>query len=370
MTPFPRILDRYVLGQFLRMLGLTLVALIVVFVLIHLMDHIDVFLDHNAKWSDVGRFYLYQTPYNLGITLPMAMLVATILSIGELGKHGELTAMKASGVSLFRTVGPILVFAGLASVVSLFLGETVVPGLNEKGNDVYEEDILGGTKEFENYRGNFVYQDRDGYTYLIRSLFVEDTLGSAEQVEIQRRLPDDTFIRINAPNMVWETASGGWVLRDGEVRVFPAGGDEQMYRFTLLRAGALDDGPEELLAEEKDPEEMGYADLSAYIADRERLGVETRAQEVDLQMKLAYPFANLIVVLFGVAIVGSAAHAGRGSGTVGFGVALFLTIVFWGFLRVGQGIGYGGGLSPAVAAWLANAVFGVGAVVLLTRAKT
>ena len=365
-----RRLDRYVLGQFLRMLVLTLVALTAVFVLIHLMDHIDVFIDHEAEWKDVGRFYLYQTPYNLGITLPMAMLVATILSIGELGKHGELTAMKGSGVSLFRTVAPIIAFAVFASFFSLILGETVVPDLNLKGNDVYEEDILGGTKEFENYRGNFVYQNRDGLTYVIRSLFVEDTLGSAEQVEIQRKLADGTFIRMNAPNMVWEPSSGRWVLRDGEIRIFPAGGDEQMYRFTLLRGTGLDDPPQELLAEEKDPEEMGYADLAAYIADRERLGVETRAQQVDLQMKLAYPFANLIVVLFGVAIVGSAAHAGRGTGTVGFGVALFLTIVFWGFLRVGQGIGYGGGLEPMVAAWLPNTVFGLGALALLSRART
>ncbi len=365
-----RLLDRYVMGQFLRTLGLTLLALTAVFVLVHLMDHIDVYLDHNARWSDVGRFYLYETPYNLGITLPMAILVATILSIGEMGKHGELTALKASGVSLYRMAAPILVCGLVASVVSLTLGETVVPRLNEKGNDVYEEDVLGGTKEFENYRGNFVYQDRDGLTYIVRSLFVEDSLGSAEQVEIQRKLDDGTFLRVNAPNMVWEEASGTWVLRDGEIRVFPQGGDEQMYRFALLRARALDDSPAELLAEEKDPEEMGYADLKRYIADRERLGVETRAQQVDLQMKLAYPFASLIVVLFGVAIVGSAAHAGRGSGTVGFGVALFLTILFWGFLRVGQGIGYGGGLSPVLAAWLSNAVFGLGALALLSRART
>ena len=365
-----RRLDRYVLGQFFRILGLTLVSLTVVFVLIHLMDHIDIFIDHNAKWSDVGRFYLYQTPYNLGITLPMAMMIATILSIGDLGKHGELTAMKASGISLFRLVLPIVVFSVLMSFFTLFLGETIVPDLNEVGNDVYEEEILGGAEEFENYRGNFVYQDRDGYTYIIRSMFVEESLGSAEQVEIQHKLSDGTFIRINAPTMVWEPASGTWVLRDGEVRVFPKEGEEQMYTFTLLRSPWLNDAPQELLAEEKDPEEMGYKDLQAYIADRERLGVETRSHQVDLQVKVAYPFANLIVVLFGVAIVGSAAHAGRSSGTVGFGIALFLTIVFWGFLRVGQGIGYGGGLSPVVAAWLANAMFGLGSAVLLARAKT
>jgi lipopolysaccharide export LptBFGC system permease protein LptF len=55
---------------------------------------------------------------------------------------------------------------------------------------------------------------------------------------------------------------------------------------------------------------------------------------------------------------------------MGFGIALFLTIVFWGFLRVGQGIGYGGGLAPVWAAWLANGVFLVVALILLSRART
>ena len=58
-------------------------------------------------------------------------------------------------------------------------------------------------------------------------------------------------------------------------------------------------------------------------------------------MKIAYPFANFVILIFGIALVGSASHASRQSGTVGFGLALFLTIIFWGFLRVGQGIGYG-----------------------------
>jgi lipopolysaccharide export system permease protein len=365
-----RRLDRYVLGEFLRVLVITLLALTAVYVMVHLMDHIDVYLDQNATWGAIARYYLLQLPYNSLLTLPMAMLIGTILSIGELGKHGELTAMKSSGISLYRIVTPIVLFAFLVSLGTLVLGETVVPRLNERANDVYEKEVIGEGEQFENYRGNFVYQDRDGYTYIVRSLFVEESLGSADQVEIQRKLEDGTFVRINAPNMVWEPSAQRWVLRDGEIRVFPAGGDEQMYTFMMMRSPDLDDHPEELLAEEKDPEEMGYYDLDRYIADRERLGVDTRTLRVDLHLKLSYPFANLIIVLFGLAVVGSAAHAGRHTGTVGFGVALFLTIVFWGFLRVSQGLGYGGGLEPSMAAWLANAVFAVVAVILLARART
>jgi lipopolysaccharide export system permease protein len=321
----------------------------------------------------------------------MAVLIATIISIGELGRHGELTAMKSSGLSLYRITMPLVAFGLALTLGVLFLGETIVPRLNERGNEVYEEEILDQPKDFEDFRGNFVYQNPEGYTYLVRSMFVNDSGGaSADQVEIQREMEDGTFLRINAPQMTWEGETGTWALRNGELRVFPGPApvsadstvpdsastsaarpiDERMFTFALLRSAGISDSPQELLVESKDPEEMGYEDLVRYIDDRERLGADTRQEQVDLHMKVAYPFANFVILIFGIALVGSASHASRQSGTVGFGLALFLTIIFWGFLRVGQGIGYGGGLPPFAAAWLANGIFGLVGLVLLARAKT
>lgn len=402
---FGRRLDRYVMGEFLKVLVIALFSLALITILVHLMDHIDIFLDHDAAWADVGRFYLLEVPYNLLITLPMAVLIATILTIGDLGRHGELIAMKASGISLYRISAPIVAFALVLSLGVLMLGETWVPRLLQRSNEVYDVAILGRGESAENYRGSFVYQNDEGYTYIVRSLFVEDSASSADQVEIQRYYPDGTFVRINAPRMVWNEGTGTWVLRNGELRVFPGrdegpedgrppvvdsaaavadsppearsavrarprGSEERMFAFTLLRSPHLGDSPQELLVERKEPEEMGYFELEEYIQERDRLGADTRKERVDLHMKLAYPFANFIIAIFGIALVGSAAHTGRRSATVGFGVALFLTIVFWGFLRVGQGVGYGGGLPPVWAGWMANGVFLVVGVGLLFRART
>lgn len=375
-----RLLDRHVLWEFVKVLAVALLALASITILVHLMDHVDVFLDQKAAWSDVGRFYLYEVPYNLILTLPMAMLVATILTIGDLGRHGELTAMKSSGISLYRIGLPLVAFGLVTSAAVMVLGQTLVPRLNGEADDIYQQDILKRESDYENFRGNFVYQNSDGYTYIVRSLFVEDDGSSADQVEVQRQLADGTFLRIDAPQMVWDDSLNVWVLRNGEIRVFPGRDeapadtlhpfDERMYTFHLLRSPHLDDHPKELLAREKDTEEMGYTELQSYISERERLGAETRKERVDLQMKISYPFANLIIVIFGIAMVGSASHAGRQSATAGFGFALFLTIVFWGLLRVSQGIGYGGGLAPPVAAWLPNGAFLLFGIVLLLRART
>ena len=219
---FVRLLDRYVTRRFLATLALSLAALTVIFVLIHIMDHVDVYIDHDTPWSTVGRYYLLQMPYNTLLTLPMAVLIATIISIGEMGRHGELTAMKSSGLSLYRITLPLMAFGLALTLGVLVLGETIVPRLNEQSNEVYEEEILDQPADFEDFRGNFVYQNPEGYTYLVRSMFVNDSGGgSADQVEIQREMEDGTFLRINAPQMTWEAARGMWALQNGELRVFP-----------------------------------------------------------------------------------------------------------------------------------------------------
>ncbi|MFN2431205.1 MAG: LptF/LptG family permease [Gemmatimonadota bacterium] len=365
----PLILDRYVLREFFKILLLAVLSSTVIFVLIHIMDHIDGYLDHDATFGEVLRYYLYLLPYNAVITLPMAMLIATILTMGELGRHEEITAMKAGGRSLYRIVFPILAVALGISLGVLLLGETVIPRLSAEAEEIHEVEIVERRNEYANYRADFPYQTEAGYTFLIRSLFADDSTGaSADQVEIQKRLPDGGFLRINAPRMYWETGSERWILTDGYYRYFPPGGEEQSWHFGFLRSPHFTETPEDFLQPAKEPEEMSWGELATYIDRKERTGDEVTRERVDLHMKLAYPFANFVIVLFGVTLAGRSARE-RGA-ALGFGLALSLCILFWVFIKVGQGIGYGGGLPPWLGAWLANLVFGALGMGLLLRARS
>ena len=95
-----KILDRYLLGEFLSYLTLSLIGFIVIFVVVDLFQKIDVFLDHKAPAGLVIRFYLYRAPEVVVLVLPVALLLATFLALGQLNKFGELTAMRAAGRSL------------------------------------------------------------------------------------------------------------------------------------------------------------------------------------------------------------------------------------------------------------------------------
>ncbi|MBA2563933.1 MAG: LptF/LptG family permease [Gemmatimonadetes bacterium] len=367
MAPF--ILDRYVLREFFKILLLSILCSTVIFVLIHVMDHIDGYLDHDATLGEVAAYYLYQLPYNAVITLPMAMLIATILTMGDLGRHEEITAMKAGGRSLFRIVLPILLTGLTTSLGVLVLGETAIPRMSARAEEIHDVQIAERRNEYRNYRADFPYQSEAGWTFLIRSLFADTTSGaSADQVEVQKTLADGTFIRINSPRMYWEPGPGRWVLTDGYLRQFPRGGSERSWRFGFLSSPQFTETPQDFLQVPKEPEEMSYAELARYINRKGRTGGDTVRERVDLHMKVAYPFANFVIVLFGVTLAGRSARQ-RGA-ALGFGLALFLCIFFWAFIKVGQGIGYGGGIEPWLAAWLANMIFGGLGVALLLRARS
>ncbi len=365
----PFLLDRYVLGEFFRILLLAVVASTLVFVLIHLIDHIDDYLDHDATIAEVGRYYLYLLPYNAIITLPMAMLIATLLTMGELGRHQELTAMKAAGRSLYRIVAPVLGTALVISLGVLWLGETVVPRLNARASDVEEVDIKERRNDYRDYRSDFPYRNDAGYVFLIRSLFANEKAGaSADQVAVERQLPDGGFVRIYSPKMYWEPEQRRWVLTDGYYRYFTPRGEERSWHFAFLRSPAFRETPQDFLQRPREPEEMGYVELARYIDRKERTGGDATRHKVDLNMKLAYPFANFVIVLFGVTLAGRSVK--DPGAALGFGLALFLCILFWMSIKVGQGIGYGGGLPPWGAAWLANILFGTIGLGLMLRVRT
>lgn len=365
----PFILDRYVLREFFRTLMLAVMASTVVFVLIHLMDHIDGYLDQEATLAEVVRYYAYLLPYNGIITLPMAMLIATILTMGELGRHEEITAMKAAGRSIYRIVLPLLLVAAGISVGVLLLGETVVPQLSRTANEIHDVEIAERRNDFRNYRADFPYRNDAGYTFLIRSLFSDSTTGSsADQILVHKEMPDGGVLRISAPKMFWEPERRRWILTDGWYRYFTPEGEERSWRFGFLRSPAFAETPQDFLQPPLEPEAMGYAELRRYIDRKERTGGDTTRERVDLNLKIAYPFANLVIVLFGVTLAGRSAR--RGGAALGFGLALFLCIVFWMSIKFGQGVGYGGGLPPWLAAWLANIVFGALGLMLLLRARS
>jgi lipopolysaccharide export system permease protein len=139
------------------------------------------------------------------------------------------------------------------------------------------------------------------------------------------------------------------------------------FAFDTLKQKDLTETPQQLLAEQKDPEEMNYAELGRFIESIQRSGGDARKLEVERMLKIAVPLACLVVVLFGSALGNSTGRAGP---AMGVGIALGTVLIYLLIVRVAQGMGAGGVIPPPLAAWLPNFLFlGIG-LGLLWRTST
>lgn len=355
-----RIVSRHLVGQFLAALAFSFVAFVGIFIVVNLVENLDTFIDRGIPTFQVAKYYVCYVPYIVVLTLPVAMLLASLFSVGQLARNNELCAMKASGLSLYQVLGPLFVLALGVSLFALVIGEKVVPGASGRAMR-----IKGGEGQAAASRADVFLRDEGGRIVSVR--YYDAARKTARDVDISVGTPGQAALaeRIVAKEMVWE--KGAWVLRDGRIRRF-VGDGEVITAFDTLRAGQLVTFvPSDFAKQRKRPEEMDYFELSAHIHKSRRSGLDPTRWVVERHLKLAFPFANLIIVLFGAPLSSTMRRTGK---TVGFGLSLVVCFVYYGTVRTAQALGWNGVLPPFAAAWVGNIVFGgLGAVLLLKAPK-
>lgn len=354
------LLDRYLLRQFIAtMLGLVL-GLPLLFVVADVTDNLDKYLSRGIPPRDVALSYLYFFPQAIYWALPIAGLVATVFTIGNMTRHQEITAAKAGGVSFYRLIAPLLVMAALLSVAAVALGE-VIPGANQR------RFVLVGERQFTTgtLRTNFVFQTETGYTLSARRLDAESD-QMAEIVLERDGAADAPAVHLVARRATWRPDTG-WVLGHGYYRSFDTTAVERLFEFDSARVASLKETPEELLARPKDPEEMRYGEMERFMETIRRSGGDTRKLEVELAQKISLPMAILVIVLFGAPLSTSTQ---RGGAAYGVGISLAVTMIYLLLFRVGTAVGASGAVPPLVAAWAPNALFLLGGIYLMARVRT
>jgi lipopolysaccharide export system permease protein len=149
------------------------------------------------------------------------------------------------------------------------------------------------------------------------------------------------------------------------VRKFGPDG-EQAERFNVKSFPEITEVPDDFSKDEKTTEEMNIVQYARYIKRVGQSGGVTRKLNVALQTKIAFPFANLIVVLIGTALAGA---VNRGGIAIGSGLALSISFLYYGFIRAGEALGNSGTLPAPLAAWIGNAFFLILGLLLLRRAQ-
>jgi len=355
-----RILDRYIFRQFAASFFMLVLGLPLLFVIVDLTDQLDNYLARGVSMGAVALSYVYYLPQFVFWSMPIAALVATVFTIGNMTRHQEIAAAKAGGVSFYRLLAPILLMAGVLSVAAVAVGELI-----PVTNGMRAEALGERQRELSPLRTNFVFQTQGGHVLSVRRL--DTATQQMINLVVEREGRDDApAIHGTAEQANW-SAGSGWTLEEGHLRVLDGEGAEKAFAFASLRIPSLQETPEELLAEPKDPEEMRYAEIDRFIAAIERSGGDARELRVEQAQKISLPLAILVIVLFGAPLSTSSQ---RGGAAYGIGMSLAVTMVYLMLFKVGTAVGASGALSPLVAAWLPNALFFVSGVYLLARVRT
>ncbi len=316
------------------------------------MDNLDDFLDLNASVGMITIYYLYFIPEIIKLMIPVAMLLSALFTTGRMSTYNELTALKSSGVSLYRFMAPILLFAIFVSIASIYFNGWIVPSANKKkfeiGRIYFHKDIQYVSKT------NIFIQD--SRTRILTIGMYDDSRNIALQVSIQdfdRTIPTIINTRYDANEMRWLSASGTWTLHKGTQRSF-RDSSEIIHRFDSLSIGVLNFTPEDIRKKQEKPEEMNYTDLRQFIKNQQRAGHDASRWLVDFYGKIAFPFASVIVIIFGIPFSSIKRRGGLG---VEFGIAIGISFLYMIFQQISQAFGYNGDLNPLLTAWLANIIF-------------
>ena len=357
-----KLLDRYIVKQFLVTAFFALVAVTVIFVVIDALEHLDDFIDKQATMTIVAQYYFYFIPEIIKLIMPVALLLASLFVTARMSTQFELTAMKSSGVSLYRTMVPYVVVALLISAAAVYFNGWIVPLANKKKFNI--ERVYLHKDQIAAYSANIYFQDSP--TRILSIGYFDEARNTATRVSIQDFSDTDITVligRVDAISMVWDTTARSWVLMQGTRRWFQQG-KEKLKEFATSSAGRLHFDPDDLRKKQEKPDEMDYYTMKYFIEGQQRAGQDVARWQVDFYSKISFPFASVIVVLFGVPFSSLRRRGGVG---VQLGISLLICFIYLIFMKVSQVFGYNGDINPLLTAWLANIFFFGAALYVILR---
>jgi LPS export ABC transporter permease LptF/LPS export ABC transporter permease LptG len=358
------IIDRYLMRQYLLLIGIGLLIGAAFSVIVDLIQSLDRFLRAKPPWMYIAQHFLYLVPRELYKGLPLIVLVATVFLFVSLTRQRELDALKAAGMSLYRACAPILVIAFLISVGALVFQETALPLIAAKAEEVDRVKIRGFPPRHLQQQGQMWFRSSD--RRFLKIGLLDPVARSLDGLIVLDLSPDFRLIgRLDVRRAQW--VSDGWEMWGGIARQIGASQQVQSRSFDH-RVMELPEHIDDFIRVQKLPDAMSFRELRAYVAKLRDGGHQVGTYLVQLYSKLSFPLVHLIMAL--VAIPFALATPRSGGRAVGIGVAIVVAVASWMVHSVALAFARADLLPPALAAWSANIIFtGLGTALLLS-AKT
>jgi lipopolysaccharide export system permease protein len=340
-------IDRYISGLFWTyFIGGSLVFL-TIFLAIDAMSTMV-----SYKGIELGvllRYYLYYLPEIYSKLLPVACLLATVLSISAMNKANEMVALFAAGMSLFRITLPLLLWVSLISGISFFALDRLGPAMARQKNFIFYNEIKKTPGLFSTVKTNKIWYRSKNAIFNIKTLSVKG--DTAQSLTLYFFSPEWDLMQMITADKV-ELKGPTWNLIDGSVTLFTSTSSFPLTSQFKTKQIAMGEDAQDLQSSGQTSDMLSQSELSRFIDRNREAGLDTIRYQVDYHGKFSFAMAGLVMCLLGIPF--SVGKARSGGSMMNAGIVILLVFVYWVLYSSSLTLGTHGHLNPVVAAWAPN----------------
>lgn len=363
-----KVFDRYIVRELLKPLICAASVLIFLILVADLFDNLDEFLRYKTPLAAIIQYYLALIPLAFIQILPWSAWISTMFLLVNFGVHNEIIAMKAAGLKITTIIKPIFFLGFLLGIFSFLVSDRIVPVTHRIASDlkavhIEKEKEEGREKDLK----NVTYLSKNGQLYYFRNFFpasqeVRDVIGLWLDPNAR-----NTRRKMMAKRGLW--TESGWIFYEvlesqmdsrGRILGEPKAYAEKQY-------AEINFTPRELASISSDTAFLSYRELKASIRKLKENGVHVHSERVDLQSRLSFPWAALVMMMLCVPLL--ARTTNRRVIALNVLACMGLVFVFHVIGAVGIALGKAGKIFPFLSAWMGNIAFSMGSLIALEKAN-
>lgn len=368
---FPLILDEYVIRQFLAVLAMVLTAFVMLMLVFTFFELLGDIIRNQTPFIIVGEYLFNLMPSMIYIITPLSVLIAVLVVFGALNRTNELTAMKATGISLYRIIVPILVIASVLSISLFVFDEVYLPAANRKQEALH--NVIKG-KPAQTYlrpdrKWMFGEQETGKPGHIFYYEFFDPDNDRFANITVFEFDPTTFSLsrRIFAAGAHWDPQIHRWIFEHGWERNFEGDKVTNFQTFEVQTFPEIVELPQYFKKETRPSQEMSFNELQTYIRDLRQSGLDTMRLRVQLNRKLAYPLITLVMAILAIPF---ALSMGKRGSLAGIAVAIGMAIAYMFVDGMFEAMGNVNMLPAFLAAWSPDVLFGLAGSYLLLRTPT
>jgi LPS export ABC transporter permease LptF/LPS export ABC transporter permease LptG len=363
---FPMILDDLVMRDFFLYLTLILASFLMLLQVFTLFELLGDILRNRVSPLVVAEYLVNVAPFFLYNVLHLSILLAVLITLGLMQRSNEITAIKATGISIYRVIVPILVVSTLLAGGLFFFDQFYLPHANKR-QDALRNLIKGKPAQtYLNPDRKWIFGQHSTIYYY--QLFDSDRnqFGNLSVFQFDPATFQLTS-RVYADQAHWEDRLQRWVCTQGWERSLHGSAIGDYHIFDVATFAAISEPPGYFKKEVRQSSEMNYEELRRYIRDLQQSGFDVVRLKVQLQEKFAFPLNTFIMAVLAIPF---ALAAGKRGAVAGVATAVGIGLLYIMVSRLSESMGNVSQLPPVLAAWAPDLIFGMAGGYLILKVPT